>query len=207
MGTSTPAANPNRIGPDSVFAFLRKAWRDYVILFLLAAAIIALDQWTKALVRTDIPLGGDWLPGPLTWLLPYARIVHWNNSGAAFGFFQNGGLIFTVLAIVVAGVIIYYYPTVPRRDVLLRLSLGMLLGGSIGNLIDRVAFGNVTHLVFGSVTDFISLGNFAVFNVADSSITVGVGLLILSAWLNDRAMKKSKGQPQAASSGGEGQGE
>jgi len=189
MGTPTPAMNSKQINLDSMFTFLKNTWRDYLFLFFVAGVIIAVDQWTQALVREDVPLGGDWLPGPLAWLLPYARIVHWNNSGAAFGFFQNGGLLFTVLAVIVAGVILSYYPTVPRRDVLLRLSLGMLLGGSIGNLVDRLAFGHITQLVFGSVTDFISLGNFAVFNVADASITVGVFFLILSAWLNDRNMK------------------
>lgn len=206
MGTPTPTVNPRRIGLDSMFAFLKNTWRDYIFLFFVAGVIIALDQWTKALVRADVPLGGDWLPGPLAWLLPYARIVHWNNSGAAFGFFQNGGLLFTVLAIIVAGVILSYYPTVPRRDFLLRLSLGMLLGGSIGNLIDRLAFGHITQLIFGSVTDFISLGNFAVFNVADGCITVGVFFLILSAWLNDRTLK-SKGKTGSATGGREGQGE
>jgi signal peptidase II len=206
MGTPTPASDPTRIGLESPFTFLRKTWLDYVFLFLLGAAVVGLDQWTKALVRADIPLGGDWLPRPLSWLLPYARIVHWNNSGAAFGFFQNGGLLFALLAIVVAGVIIYYYPTVPRRDVLMRLALGLLLGGSIGNLIDRLAFGHISQLVFGSVTDFISIGNFAVFNVADSCVTVGVCLLILSAWFNDRAEKKNKAQARSASSGGQGRG-
>jgi len=203
MGTPTPAAEPQRTGLESAFDFLKKTWLDYAFLFLLGAVVVVLDQWTKALVRADLPLGGEWLPKPLTWLLPYARIVHWNNSGAAFGIFQNGGLIFSLLAIVVAGVIIYYYPTIPRRDLLMRLSLGLLLGGSIGNLIDRLAFGHITQLVFGSVTDFISLGNFAVFNVADSSVSVGVCLLILSAWLNDRAEKKQQTQTRSASSGGQ----
>ena len=207
MGTPMPAAEPQRSGLDSAFDFLRKTWLDYAFLFLLGAVVVALDQWTKALVRADIPLGGEWLPGPLNWLMPYARIVHWNNSGAAFGIFQNGGLIFSLLAIVVAGVIIYYYPTIPRRDLLMRLSLGLLLGGSIGNLIDRLAFGHLTQLVFGSVTDFISLGNFAVFNVADSCVSVGVCLLILSAWLNDRAEKKHKARARSAPSGGQEQGE
>lgn len=206
MGTSQPVLNPRRIGLDSVFSFLKNTWLDYLFLFFVAGVIIALDQWTKALVRADIPLGGDWLPGSLTWLLPYARIVHWNNSGAAFGFFQNGGLLFTVLAIIVAGVILSYYPSVPRRDLLLRLSLGMLLGGSIGNLVDRLAFGHITQFIFGSVTDFISVGNFAVFNVADASITVGVFFLILSAWLNDRNLKgKAKVGSDLASREGQGE--
>jgi len=206
MGTPQPVLNPRRIGLNSVFSFLKNTWLDYLFLFFVAGVIIALDQWTKALVRADIPLGGDWLPGSLTWLLPYARIVHWNNSGAAFGFFQNGGLLFTVLAMIVAGVILSYYPSVPRRDLLLRLSLGMLLGGSIGNLVDRLAFGHITQFIFGSVTDFISVGNFAVFNVADASITVGVFFLILSAWLNDRNLKgKAKAGSDLASREGQGE--
>ncbi|HSM72335.1 MAG TPA: hypothetical protein VK851_12395, partial [Anaerolineales bacterium] len=60
---------------------LRKYWQ----IILIAGFILALDQWTKSLVRANIPLGGRWLPDSLEWLSPYARIVHWYNTGAAFG--------------------------------------------------------------------------------------------------------------------------
>ena len=107
-----------------------------------------------------------------------ARIVHWKNTGAAFGIFQGFGNVFTILAIIVSIAILYYFPQVPRRDWTLRLAMGLQLGGAIGNLIDR--------LLFGSVTDFISLGNFAVFNVADASISIGVAILVLGMLVKER---------------------
>jgi len=144
--------------------------------------VIALDQWTKWLVRTNIPFEQAWLPNSLLWLMPYARIVHWSNSGAAFGSFQNGNTVFTILAIIVIIAILYYYPRVEADDWALRLAMGLQLGGAAGNLIDR--------LIAGKVTDFISIGNFAVFNVADSSISVGVAVLVLGVWIKERNDKK-----------------
>ena len=157
--------------------------RDYAVLLGLAGAIVLADQWTKWLVRTNIPFQATWLPDWLSWLSPYARIVHWNNSGAAFGSFQNGNTVFTVLAIIVIGAILYYYPRVEMSDWTLRLALSLQLGGAAGNLVDRLGM----H----KVTDFISIGNFPVFNIADSSISVGVVVLLLGVWLRERAEKKS----------------
>jgi lipoprotein signal peptidase len=59
-------------------------------------------------VRTNIPFATQWLPKGLEWLMPYARLVYWHNTGAAFGMFQNGSLVFTVLAFIVIGAILYY---------------------------------------------------------------------------------------------------
>ncbi len=156
--------------------------KDYFVLFGIAGVVIALDQWTKWLVRTNLPFRETWLPDWLSWLSPYVRIVNWSNSGAAFGMFQEGNLIFTVLAFVVIAAIIYYYPRVDTYDWTLRLAMGLQLGGAAGNLIDR--------LMVGEVTDFISVGTFPVFNIADSSITVGVVVLLLGVWLKERAAKK-----------------
>ena len=86
--------------------------KDYLVLFVVAGSIIAIDQWTKWLVRENIEFGAQWLPQGMEWLSPYARIVHWYNSGAAFGMFQNGNLVFTILAFLVIGAILYYYPQV-----------------------------------------------------------------------------------------------
>jgi len=80
---------------------LNQKVKDYLVLFGVAGAIIALDQWTKWLVRENIEFGAQWLPEWLMWLSPYARIVNWANSGAAFGMFQNGNLVFATLAVVV----------------------------------------------------------------------------------------------------------
>jgi signal peptidase II len=152
----------------------------------VAVIAIVLDQWTKWLVRTNIEFGSQWLPAWLSWLSPYARIVNWHNSGAAFGMFQNGNLVFTTLAFIVIAAIIYYYPRVEADDWTLKLAMGLQLGGAAGNLIDR--------LMVGKVTDFISIGVFPVFNVADSSISIGVGVLLLGIWLKERQEKTKADQ-------------
>ena len=157
--------------------------RDYLILVLPAAVIVGLDQWTKWLVRTNLPFDRAWLPKELSWLSPYARIVHWSNSGAAFGSFQNGNPVFTVLAIIVIILIFYYFPRIETSDWTLRVALVLQLAGASGNLVDR--------LLWSKVTDFISIGTFPVFNLADSSITVGVVVLLLGVWWKERAEKKA----------------
>jgi signal peptidase II len=159
---------------------LKRILNDYLGLGLMAGIIIALDQWTKALVKANVAFGDFWSPWP--WLTHYARIVHWKNTGAAFGILQNFGGVFTILAIIVSIAILYYYPQVPREDRILRLAMGLQLGGALGNLIDR--------LTQGYVTDFISVGNFAVFNIADASISSGVAVLIIGIWLKDRQSAK-----------------
>lgn len=158
--------------------------RDYLTLFGTAGVVVALDQWTKWLVRQNIPFQESWLPQSLSWLSPYARIVNWSNSGAAFGMFQKGGLVFTVLAFIVIAAILYYYPQVEVSDWSLRLAMGLQLGGAAGNLIDR--------LTMGKVTDFISVGTFPVFNVADSSISIGVVVLLLGVWIKERNDNKKR---------------
>lgn len=163
-----------------------KSWiKNYWMLFGVAAVMIALDQWTKYLVRSTIPFGGSWMPWE--WLAPYARIVHWTNNGVAFGMFQGFGMIFALLALIVAGAIVYYYPQIPADQWVMRIALGMQLGGALGNLIDRVLFNF-------EVTDFISVGTFAVFNIADASISVGVAILLIAIWVSD-----SKKKPQIES--------
>jgi signal peptidase II len=156
---------------------LRYILRTYGLLISIAGVIIFFDQWTKAWVRSNIPFGEIWTPVPV--LGEYARIVHWKNTGAAFGMFQDLSIVFTVLAIVVSIAIIYYYPRIPHGDWPLRLALGLQLGGAIGNLIDRLLFS-------GHVTDFISVLNFAVFNIADACISLGVAVLVIGIWIKDR---------------------
>ena len=172
----------NRMNPVNLLYYLKNHLIDYLFLLLSGAAIIGLDQWTKAMVRAKIPLGTDWLPNGLTWLLPYARIRHWYNSGAAFGIFQNGNLVFTILAIIVILLIIFYFPRTQRNDWWLRIAMILQFSGATGNLIDR--------LFFAHVTDFLSVGRFAIFNVADASISTGVAVLILGVWIKERAEKK-----------------
>ena len=159
--------------------------RNYTILFLIAASVILLDQVTKHLVRSNLDISEMWAPWP--WLLPYARIVNWHNTGAAFGILQQFGEVFKILPLVVSGAIIYYNSQVPSTEWPLRLALGLMLGGALGNVIDRYAR--------GYVTDFISVGNFAVFNVADSSVTIGVAILIIYMWYQERRRSSTDSDP------------
>ena len=166
---------------------MKKILRSYLLLIIVAIVVISLDQYTKNIIRTNFELWTDvW--APWDWMLPYARIVHVPNTGVAFGMFQGSGNIFSIVNIIVVLIIIFYYPRVPQSDWSLRLAMSMQMSGAIGNLIDR--------LTIGHVTDFISVGTFPVFNIADASITCGVGVLIIGVWLSDREEKKKNSQIQ-----------
>jgi signal peptidase II len=87
-------------------SILKKNLKSYLILFPVAAGIVALDQWTKSLVRDTLAFGEIW--SPWAWLTPYARVVHWSNTGVAFGMFQNNNILFTILVSIIALVIIIF---------------------------------------------------------------------------------------------------
>ena len=159
---------------------LKKSHR-FMLVFATLALII--DQVTKYLVVTNVPLGGTWspLPGPL----PLFQIVHAYNTGAAFGLFQNMSPVFVVVAIIVSTGIIVYARQLRRDQLLLGMAIGLMLGGSLGNLIDR--------LRLGQVLDFIDLGigttRWYTSNIADASIVLGVILLGLAMLREDRRPK------------------
>lgn len=159
---------------------MKKFTRTYGLMIILVAVIIGLDQFTKELVRSNLEFGQIWMPWE--WMLPYARVIHIFNTGAAFGLFKGANTVFMILAVIVAGAIIYYFPSVSRKDWVIRVALSMQLAGALGNLIDRMSIGHVT--------DFVSVGNFPVFNVADASITVGVGVLLIGMWVQEKREKK-----------------
>jgi signal peptidase II len=167
---------------------VEKRLRPYWSLLAGAGVVVAVDQWTKHLVRTNLAFGEVWgAPIPI---IPFFRIVHWRNTGAAFGLFPDGGLVFTIVAGLVTVAILYYFPRIPAGHALLRAALTLQLGGAIGNLIDRI--------LRGPVTDFLSVGEFPVFNVADACISTGVALLLLTMWLEDRQTPEQEGAPTAA---------
>lgn len=163
---------------------MKKTLKNYAILIPISSILIFFDQWTKTLVRSNLAYGESWLP----WedLTSFVRIVHWYNTGVAFGLFQNLGLLFTILPLIISVIIFIYYPVLAGRDWIMRIALSMQFGGAVGNLIDR--------LTIGHVTDFISVGNFPVFNVADSCITLGVFLMVFGMWLQEKKENQKKDQ-------------
>jgi len=158
---------------------LKKYLKAYTFLLPISFSIVILDQWTKSLVRANLSFNEVWMP--VGWLAPYVRIVNWHNTGAAFGIFQGMNGVFLVLAFFIIAMILFYFPQIPVEDYYFRLALSLQMAGAAGNLIDR--------LYRGFVTDFISIGKFAVFNVADSCITMGVVVLMVGLWIEERKTK------------------
>ena len=130
---------------------------------LVLVLVVVLDQVTKALVRGGIDVGDE------DSVLPAISLVHVRNTGVAFGAFSGGGIIVVALVAAALTALLYYFVTHIDKP-LIWLPTGMLLGGSIGNIIDRVRD--------GAVTDFVKLPAWPAFNVADVSITFGVLVLL-----------------------------
>ncbi|MBN2471354.1 MAG: signal peptidase II [Anaerolineae bacterium] len=149
---------------------------NYLLLLAIAAAVILLDQLTKALVVANLGLHEQF--APVEALRPYFTFTYVRNTGAAFGLFPSGGMIFIVVALVVTVMIVYFYRTIPDQTPLMRAALGLQLGGAWGNLIDR--------LRLGYVVDFLDFKFWPVFNVADSAIVVGVLVLLAAMWWQER---------------------
>lgn len=150
---------------------------SFLILVSVAFLVLALDQLTKIAVATSLPEGGWWSPFP--GLVRVFRITHITNSGAAFGIFPNQGNFFLAIAVIVAAAIVLYYRYLPTGSWLVRVSLGLQLGGAIGNLIDRMRYGHVV--------DFVDIGFWPIFNVADVAIVTGVAILAYCLWQEDQA--------------------
>ncbi len=150
--------------PDSATdwpsSFVRQARRGAPF-FLVAGFVLAFDQLTKAAVRDWLAIGESWPSDG--WLV---KITHVTNSGAAFGILEDAALFLTITAVIAIGAIVFYYLFLPLEHGLLRVAMGLLLGGAAGNLVDRVRFGHVT--------DFIDFPRYPEFNVADSSIVIAL---------------------------------
>ena len=141
-------------------------------LLIIALAVIGLDQLSKCLVRSNMELGQSIPEEGLV------RLTYNTNTGGAFGLFANQSLLLAIVAIIGIAVVVLYLRYLPPESKLLKAGLGLDLGGAISNLIDRVRF--------GEVTDFIDLGAWPVFNLADSSIVIGTFLIALYLLLSAR---------------------
>ena len=142
----------------------------------VAVVVFVIDRVTKAWVSENIPLGtarpivGD-----------YVRIVHAQNTGAAFGLLLERTTLLSVLSVVAVLAIVYYYRQIASNSALVSATLGMQLGGAFGNLLDRITQGYVVDFVDVGIGDV----RFWAFNVADSSIVVGIILVTLALWYEE----------------------
>lgn len=154
--------------------------KDRSILFKLAIPILIADQLSKWWVVENIPLNERFVPIPA--LYPYFKFTHVANTGAIFGTLSNARLWLTILAVIVTiGLLIYNF-MLPMASRKLRVALGMVFGGAIGNLLDRIRFGHVTDFVdldFSSIIP-LRIADWYIWNIADLAI---ISAIILMAYL------------------------
>ena len=175
-----PAAEPSPSDAPRSSQRPRLRARDAWVI-ALAAAVVVLDQFTKWLVRHTLAYADSW---PSSWPVHF---VHYTNNGAAFSTLQGSGPILVVASLLGAGGILVYALKSRSGDPWLLAGLSLMLGGAVGNLIDR-AFN-------GEVVDFIQFPHFPAFNVADSCITIGAVLLLFTFARGAESRAESKASP------------
>jgi len=155
----------------------------FVFFYILALIIIALDQLTKWMIVKNMEIGES-----IEVISNFLYITSHRNKGAAWGILQGQMWFFYLITIAVIIGIVYYIQKQAKGKVLLGISLGLMLGGAIGNFLDRLFRKEVVDFV----NTYIFGYDFPIFNVADSSLVVGVGLLMLHMLMEERAVKKEK---------------
>jgi len=172
--------------PNALQTFIQPMRRTNLAWLGLSILAILLDQWTKSIASTHLVLGEA---------LPVCPNLDWtllHNHGAAFSFLSDAGgwqrYLFTGLAVTVSAIFIAWLLRLPKRSRVLAAGIALVLGGAIGNLIDRVSL--------GYVVDFISVHNqghyFPAFNIADSAITLGTFFLIIDMLFLDKKRQQRK---------------
>ncbi len=152
---------------------------------MLAVAVAALlaDQLTKRLIEHEMQLGQSHQ------LLPFFSITRVRNTGIAFGILPGRLAVITVLTLIAVMWMLVHFARSGSRHVLFPVALGLLLGGSVSNLVDRVRDGHVT--------DFLHISHWPTFNLADSFIVVGVGLLLFGLSRIEPHQHRADAEPDA----------
>ncbi|MDF2903312.1 MAG: lspA [Bacillus sp. (in: firmicutes)] len=153
----------------------------FVFYYIIAVFVIILDQLTKWLVKKNLEIGES-----IKVIDNFLYITSHRNRGAAWGILQGQMWFFYVITVIVIIGIIYYIQTVAKGKWLLGVSLGLMLGGAIGNFIDRVFRKEVVDFI----NTYIFGYDFPVFNIADSSLVLGVSLLMIHMFYEERGSKE-----------------
>lgn len=166
-------------------------WQPYVLSILFGVGVIVADQISKYAIWFSVGPAGDRISIELTgWL----HLVFVRNTGSAFGLFQGQSSVLAILSFVALGFLAVVFHRHARDDMLIAVSLGLIVGGAVGNLIDR--------LRLGYVIDWIDVPRWPTFNIADSAITVGVTILMF-ALLFRSPDEQERERPSSAPAGSE----
>ncbi|WP_262421901.1 signal peptidase II [Bacillus aquiflavi] len=152
-----------------------------LIYYLIAFFVIILDQWTKWLIVKTMNLGDN-----IEIIKDFLYITSHRNKGAAWGILEGQMWFFYVITVIVIIAIIYYIQKTARNHHLFGVSLGLILGGAIGNFIDRVFRQEVVDFI----NTYIFGYDFPVFNIADSALVIGVILFMIYMFLEERKLKE-----------------
>lgn len=154
-----------------------------LVVAVIALIVLGFDQLAKFLVLQLIGMGSAWYPLPVfEWL----RVVPSINTGTACGYFPQLSILFTIAPFVILAVVIWFYRSQKIPSWLLSIGVGLIIGGAFGNLVDR--------LRFGYVVDFVQVGTFPIFNVADAAVSTAVVLLLLWSLREDTRSKEAAAQ-------------
>jgi signal peptidase II len=169
-----------RKDPHGATTIVAEALRGGLLYLWLTAAVIALDQLSKAAIEHGLGLYQS------VAILPVLEITRLHNTGAAFSFLADAAgwqrWVFTGLAIIVSAALVLWLRRIDRSARVLASAVALILGGALGNLIDRLRLGHVIDFIHAHWGEHY----FPAFNIADSAITIGAALLLLDAWLEAR---------------------
>lgn len=157
--------------------------RHWAVLLVIAGAVLAVDQLSKQWVVDNLLVGESLQPIPA--LRSVFQLTRSQNTGAAFGVLPTGGDLFLIIAVIVVIAMLYYYPRV--RTGLMRVACGLIVGGAVGNALDRLHYGHVVDFIHYQIPGVIS----NVSNLADHAIVLGVILIFIESWRAERAQNRS----------------
>ncbi len=165
--------------------------RKYVIFGVLAAVSVVLDQWTKVLAREHLrPLPFGQVK---TVIDGFFNLRYSENTGVAFGMLQTlpgGRILLTLVAVAAFVLVIHYLRKTPDNQLRMQVALGLVGGGAIGNLIDRIAYGRVTDFIVWHYKQH----EWPAFNIADAALVVGVGLMAVDMFKSENKDKAAKAE-------------
>jgi signal peptidase II len=171
------------------------ARRKYTLFAIFTIVSLVLDQWTKVLARRDLRPRGPFRPKVI--IDGYFDLRYAENPGVAFSMLQDvpgGRVLLTLLAVGAFLLVLYYLRKTPIENTRLHVALGLVGGGAIGNLVDRVIYGRVTDFIVWKV----GVHEWPAFNIADAALCIGVGLMLLDMIVTWWAARKTQtGTPPA----------
>lgn len=156
-----------------------------VIYYIIALVIVLFDQLTKWLIVSYMSLGQS-----ITVIENFLYITSHRNRGAAWGILQGQMWFFYIITVIVVVILVMYIQRLPKQQRLMGIGLGLMLGGAIGNFIDRIFRKEVVDFI----NTYIFTYDFPIFNIADSALVIGVGLILILTLLEGKQEKETSNE-------------